>query len=139
MSMFNKIKKKNKTKHWNIFPSTKVSATQENTSGFNHKQVFCFSVTLHSSIRIFLHSLNQSHTLCSWGGYKENFKLENPTTAPTTTIKKSNFPICFIYVTHAFRQETYLQASGGPFVEEHNPKQNASANLKWDGKPADPE
>lgn len=37
----------------------------------------------------------------------------------STKKKKSNFPICFIYVTHAFRQGTYLQASGGPFVEEH--------------------
>lgn len=36
-----------------------------------------------------------------------------------STNKKSNFPICFIYVTHAFRQGTYLQASGGPCVEEH--------------------
>lgn len=73
-------------------------------------------ITLPSSLLIFLHSLHQSYPPSSWGEYKENFKLENPT---TTSTKKSNFPICFIYVTHTFQQGTYLQASGGLWVEEH--------------------
>lgn len=73
-------------------------------------------VTLPSSVLLFLYSLHQSYPPSSCCGYKENFKLKNPT---TTSTKTANFPICFIYLTHTFQQGTYLQASGGLWVEEH--------------------